>query len=101
MDLSNYLLVYGGTVLGSLIGILGGVIGTWYSSRHAKTPDGRRFMVHCAVGVWLGVGVFMAGLLLVPQPYNYLLWIVYVVALVLGIGWMNRHLARLREGDNK
>jgi hypothetical protein len=43
----------------------------------------------------------MAGLLLVPQPYNYLLWIVYVVALVLGIGWMNRHLARLREGDNK
>jgi hypothetical protein len=53
MDLSNYLLVYGGTVLGSLIGILGVVIGTWYSIRHAKTPDERRFMVHCAIGVWL------------------------------------------------
>lgn len=92
MDL-GFWLGWGGAILGSAIGITGGIFGTWASIRHTQTPAERAFMIRCAIGTWLFVGAFLLGLFLIPTPYNFLLWIPYPILLILGIRWMNaRHL---------
>jgi hypothetical protein len=96
MDL-DFLLAWGGGILGSAIGILGGILGTWASVRNTQTPAERAFMVRCAIGTWLFVGAFILGLFLIPSPYNYLLWIPYPILLILGIRWMNTQQAKRRQ----
>ena len=90
------LLAYVGAIAGTLLGILGGVFGTWCSITSTQSPRERAFMVKAAVATWLGVGAFVAGLLLLPSPYNHLLWIPYAVVLPLSIAWLNRQQAALR-----
>jgi hypothetical protein len=98
MDL-EFWLAWGGGIIGSVLGILGGIIGTWASIRHTQTPAERAFMVRCAIGTWLFVGAFLLGLFTIPSPYNYLLWIPYPILLVLGILWMNAKQALLRKTE--
>jgi hypothetical protein len=92
----NNIVAYSGAILGSLIGLGGGVIGTWCSIRNTKTPAERAFMMRCSIAVWVFVTAFVAGLMLIPAPYNHLLWLPYVPLLIGSILWMNRVQARLR-----
>ena len=102
MDLNQSLwLGWGGAILGSVIGITGGIFGTWASIRHTQSPAERVLMIRCAIGTWLFVGAFLLGLFLIPSPYNYLLWIPYPILLILGIRWMNARQAELRTRRNK
>jgi Ca2+/Na+ antiporter len=96
MNLFTFLAAYGGAILGSAVGIFGGVLGTWCSIHNTRTAAERAFMIRCSIAVWVLVTAFLAGLMLVPQPYNYLLWIPYPIILTAGILWMNRMQARLR-----
>jgi hypothetical protein len=99
MDL-GFWLGWGGAILGSMIGVAGGIFGTWASIRHTQTAVERAFMVRCAIGTWLFVGAFLLGLFLIPSPYNYLLWIPYPILLILGIRWMNARQAELRRQES-
>ena len=100
MDLNlGFWLGWGGAILGSAIGILGGILGTWASIRHTNTPAERAFMIRCAIGTWLFVGAFLLGIFLIPSPYNYLLWIPYPILLILGIRWMNAQQAQFRQNE--
>ncbi|HEX6899011.1 MAG TPA: hypothetical protein VF789_04830 [Thermoanaerobaculia bacterium] len=85
-----------GGIVGSVVGVLGGVIGTYASIRNASSPRERRYVIRCAMGFWVGVAVFLAGLLLLPPPYRWLLWIPYAIALPLSIMATNRGVARIR-----
>ena len=60
------LLGYVGAILGSIIGILGGAFGTWCSIRNTGSQRERTFMVWAAVGTWIFVLAFVAGLILLP-----------------------------------
>jgi hypothetical protein len=91
-----YWLGWGGAILGSALGIAGGVLGTWASIWNTQTPAERAFMVRCAIGTWLAVAVFVAAMVWVPAPYKWFLWIPYLVAMLVAIPWMNRVQARLR-----
>jgi hypothetical protein len=93
----EFWLAWGGGILGAVIGIMGGILGTWASIRHTQLPAERAFMVRCAIGIWLLVAAFLAGLFLIPSPFSYLLWIPYPIALILGIRWMNARQAALRH----
>lgn len=89
-----------GGLLGAVLGILGGAFGTYCSIRNTRGPLERAFMVKASVMVWVGVTIFLALLLLLPRPYNHLMWIIYGIALPLGIIRINKTLAaiRAREG---
>jgi hypothetical protein len=93
----GYWLGWGGAILGSAIGVAGGVLGTWASIRYTQTPAERAFMVRCAIGSWIAVLAFVATLILVPAPYRWFLWIPSVALMVVAIPWMNRVQARLRN----
>ena len=101
MDLNlGYWLGWGGAILGSAIGVTGGIFGTWASIRHTRTPAERALMIRCAIVTWLFVGAFLLGLFLIPSAYNYLLWIPYPILLILGIRWMNARQAELRRRES-
>lgn len=90
---------YIGAIAGSVIGILGGIFGTWCSIASTRGPRERSFMTWAAVGTWIGCGAFVAGILLIPSPINYWLWLPYAVLLPLSIVWMNRRLTRIRAEE--
>jgi hypothetical protein len=89
-----------GGIAASLIGVLGGAYGTYMSLKHTNTPRERAFMIRCSLVVWFLVIAFVVGLMLLPVPYNILLWIPYLVVLVVGVQWMNKRQAQIRaEGE--
>lgn len=48
-----------GAVLGPVVGLLGGIFGTWMSIKHTKSPRERRFMVKIGIVVWLALLLFI------------------------------------------
>jgi len=62
-----------GGLLGGAIGILGGALGTFFSIKNTSGPREQAFMVRVSIAAWLIISMFIAGLLLLPQPYNWLL----------------------------
>jgi hypothetical protein len=88
-----------GGLVGSVIGVLGGAVGTWFSIRNTASPRERAFMVRVAVAAWIIITAFLAALMLVPQPYTWLLWIPYGIGLPVGILWTNRRQAQIRRED--
>src|SRR5262245_32992477 len=87
-------------ILGSAIGVAGGVLGTYFSVRNTKGPRERSLMIRAAVACWLLVLAFAAGILLIPGWYRHLLVVPYVIVLVLGIRWCNREQARIRKEES-
>ncbi len=86
-------------VIGGCIGILGGVVGTYFSIHNTKTPAERRFMVRAAIWIWLGVSAFLAALFTIPVPWRWLAWLPYVIILPVAIRYMNRRQNAIRESD--
>jgi Ca2+/Na+ antiporter len=71
-----------GGILGSVIGIAGGVFGTYCSLKAATGPAQRAVMLGWAIACWAIVILFLIGLFYIPQPYNFLMWIPYPLALM-------------------
>lgn len=86
-------------LIGSAIGIIGGIVGTYFSIHNTKTPVERRFMVRASIWVWLGVSVFLAVLFLVPSPWRWLAWLPYAIILPLAIRYMDRRQNAIRESS--
>lgn len=79
-----------GGILGSLLGIAGGVLGCYIPYRLAKTPRQKAFVLKSSAFFWLLVLVFLAGIFLLPVPWNHLVWLPYIVVLILSINWINK-----------
>lgn len=90
-----------GPVVGAVIGVAGSVFGVWCSLRSARSAAERR-----AIGLWstwfAGVALaLVAGLLLLPDPWRHLLWLVYAPLLTVSIFRCNAQLARIRDVESK
>lgn len=85
-----------GGIAGSVLGVLGGVIGTWFSIKNTNGPRERVFMVRTAAIAWVAITLFLVLLLSLPQPYNFLMWLPYGILLPLGIRRTNRIQAEIR-----
>ena len=90
-----------GAVIGCVIGLAGGIIGTYFSIKNTNGPKERAFMVRASIIGWLAMGIFLALLLLLPNPYRFLMWIPYGVLLPLGIIFGNKRLAQIRAEESK
>lgn len=89
-----------GGIIGSVLGLAGGAVGTYFSIRNTKGPLARAFMIKVAIVAWVAIIVFIMLVLVLPQPYNYLMWIPYGILLPLGIVKCNKQLAKLRQGES-
>jgi hypothetical protein len=77
-------------IVGSLVGVAGGLIGTYFSIKNTKGPRERAFMIRAALVCWIGLNVFFVAMFLLPQS-RLLLWIPYLILLPLGILYLNKN----------
>ena len=88
-----------GGIVGGVIGLLGGIVGTYFSIKNTAGPRERAFMIRVAVVAWIGITAFLIGLMMLPRPYNFLMWVPYAIALPLGIVWCNRRQRTIRAEE--
>jgi hypothetical protein len=85
---------------GAVIGILGGVVGTWFSIRNTVGPRERAFTIRASVLCWVGVSAFLAALWFTPFPYRALLWLPYMAALPFMARAWNRRQMQIRTEES-
>jgi hypothetical protein len=88
-----------GAIAGSVIGIFGGVVGTYFSIRNTNGPKERSFVMKASAVTWVAVVTFLCALLLLPAPYNHLMWIPYGLLLGFGIRKFNETQKRIRDDE--
>jgi hypothetical protein len=88
-----------GGLVGTVLGVLGGAVGTYFSIKNTSGPRERTFMIRVAVVAWVAVSAFVLGLLMLPRPFNFLLWVPYAIVLPLGILWCNRRQRMIRSEE--
>jgi hypothetical protein len=89
-----------GGMVGGLIGVAGGLVGTYFSIKNTAGARERSFMIRVSAIAWLMIAAFLAGLLLLPKPYNWLLWVPYAIALPLSIRWLNQRQRQIRAEES-
>jgi hypothetical protein len=88
-----------GGIVGGTLGLAGGAIGTYFSIKNTLGPRERTFMVKVSAIAWVAITAFLVGLLLLPKPYNFLLWVPYGLALPLSIRWCNQRQLKVRAEE--
>ena len=83
---------------GSVIGVLGGLIGTWATVHNAQGPNERRLAYQLASIFLVFYSVLVVGFFLVPQPYGLILHAINICVL-LQIPRMNRWFQQARQAD--
>lgn len=91
MDASNF-----GAIAGSLLGLLGGVVGTCFSVKNTHSPRERRFVIRVAGLCWLALGLSALGVWLFPSLRAWT-WVPVCLLVVGGVPWMNRRQSELRQ----
>lgn len=90
-----------GGIIGGTMGFAGGAIGTYVSIKNAAGPKQRRFMVRVAVVGWILITLFLILLWVLPNPYRWLIWIPYGLALPLAIVVLNRKQRAIRSEEER
>jgi hypothetical protein len=89
-----------GGIVGSLIGVAGGVFGTYCTIKNTNGPRERAFTIKGSIICWAFVIAFVAALWCIPFWYNMLLWVPYAVLLVFGIRKWNQIQLRIRQEES-
>ncbi len=89
-----------GAVVGGIIGLLGGMVGTYFSVMNTHSPRERSFMLKLAVVCWIAIITFLALLLGLPRSYRWFLWIPYSIFLAFGITYGNQKQQQIRQEES-
>lgn len=92
-------LVLIGAFGGAAIGVLGGVVGTYFTIRNTHGPRERAFVVRACVVCCLACAAFVTALLVTPMPYRALVWLPFMLALPLAVRAWNRKQATIRREE--
>jgi len=90
-----------GGVAGGAIGVIGGIIGTYFSIKNTNGPREHAFMMKASVVCWVGIILFLGLMFAMPNPYRYFLWIPYAILLPLGIVFGNRTQQKIRKEESQ
>ena len=90
-----------GGIIGGILGLAGGAVGTYASIKNTGGPRERQFMVRVAIAAWVGITLFLVLLFVLPNPYRWLIWIPYGVALPLAILTLNRKQQAIRSDEQR
>ena len=89
-----------GGIVGGVVGTMGGVLGTYLSIKSAKGPIERAFIKRVAVIVWIAISVWLSLLLTLPKPYNWLMWIPYGIAMLIGVPKLRKKHTQIRRSES-
>ena len=89
-----------GSIGGGLLGIVGGIIGTYFSIKNTNGPRERGFAIKASAVCLVAAILFVVLMFAIPRPYNALLWIPYAILLPLGIKYWNKSQLEIREKES-
>jgi hypothetical protein len=89
-----------GAIVGSLLGVLGGVVGTYFTIKNTRGPRERAFVIKGSIICWVFVVAFVVAMWFIPQWYKFLLVFAYVIVLVFGIQKWNQTQLRIRKEES-
>jgi hypothetical protein len=81
---------YLGGIIGSILGLAGGIFGSYCSIKNTKGPLERRFMIKASIVTGIALFIFLGLVFALPSYYRFLVWIPYGIFLPLGIGFINK-----------
>jgi hypothetical protein len=87
--------------VGAGLGILGGLVGTYFSIRNTNSPRERTLMIKASVVFWIALVPFLGLMFALPNPYRHLLWIPYGILLPLGVKLVNRMQQNIRNEESQ
>ncbi len=85
--------------IGLLIGLGGGIYGTYSSIKNSKTEKEKQFIIRSSIPIWLFMILFLLCLMLIPQPYNFLLWVPYGIVFPFGLRYFIKKHRQIRNED--
>jgi peptidoglycan biosynthesis protein MviN/MurJ (putative lipid II flippase) len=88
-----------GGIVGGVAGLAGAALGVWCTLRSCQGPRERTFVWKATLLCGLLVAALLAGLLWLPSPWGYGLFLPYAILLVLGIRHWNSVQARIRAAE--
>ena len=86
-------------IIGCVIGIAGGVFGTYCSISNAKGPQERRFIVKAATVIWIASVAFVFLIVTLPNSIKLVLWLPYGIFMPLLIILMNNRLKEIQASE--
>ncbi|WP_299460961.1 hypothetical protein [uncultured Gimesia sp.] len=89
-----------GALGGTLLGVLGGVYGTWNSIKQTNGPRERAFVVKMSVLFWIVVSLFVVLVFVLPAPWNYYIWLPYGLWLTSTIRRSDLKQQAIREAES-
>ena len=92
--------IIGGILVG-VLGIAGGIFGTYFSIKNTNGSRERAFMIKASVIGWIAILVFLGLMFALPNPYRYFLWIPSGILLPLGIVTGNRKQQKIRREESQ
>jgi uncharacterized membrane protein YfcA len=90
-----------GGIVGGVLGVAGGIFGTYCSIKNTNSSRERAFMIRACVIGWIAILVFLGLMFALPNPYRYFLWIPYAILLPLAIVTGNRSQQRIRQEESQ
>ena len=90
-----------GGIAGGLIGLAGGIFGTYFSIKNTIDPCERAFVIKASIICWVAIFVFLGLLLTLPTPYKWFMWVPYSILLPLGIIYSNEKLQSIKQEESQ
>ena len=87
-----------GGIIGSVLGILGGVVGTYFSIRNTNGPRERRFVIRAAIVVWFALGLTALAVFYLPTLRAWA-WVPICVMVIVGVPLWNRRQEMIRREE--
>ena len=84
-----------GAILGPVIGVLGGLIGTYFSIKNTHGPRERRLMINAAIACWGLLAILAVAVMKWPAALRWF-FIPYLILLTVGIVFLNRKQQAIR-----
>lgn len=85
----------------AFLGLMGGLIGAYFSIKNTNGPRERAFMLKVSIVAMVAVSVFVGLLYVLPNPYRFFLWVPYAILLPLSIVSCNRTQQRIRLEESQ
>ena len=87
-----------GAIVGSAVGVAGGLFGTYCSYRRAKSAREQRFVIWASIGIFVYIGSFLAVLFIFAQSHP-MIFIPYALILSSGIVYLNRRQSKIQRDE--
>jgi Ca2+/Na+ antiporter len=95
----NYALI--GGIVGGILGLTGGLVGTYFSIKNTSGPREKAFMIKTSIFMWIFGITFLLLFFILPMPWRFLLWIPYSIILPLFIILGNRAQQRIKQEESQ